>query len=203
MRGVLANIKSLFPESGSLAKLVRVMSVTIIVIIIGVLIYQTITPANGALMVEASRDSTVYIDGKDIGRTPLEVELSEGEYVIAVVPVTGSPVSYIAKVNVVAGVKTIVRRSFGESSESSSAQVISFEKNSNNVAEIAVVTIPNNVSVMIDGENSGTTPLRTVSAPGEHAVSFGKVGYEDMEIRVNAVAGYTVTVVAELAVAAE
>lgn len=173
----------------------------IIVSVIGYFLYQTISPGKAALVIESNPVGIVYINGEQKGKTPFETELSEEEVIIKLVPEgTSIPLSpYETKVKLTSGVKTIVRRNFGESAEEESGQIISFEKQSIDETSIAIVSIPDGVEVFVDGEKKGVTPLKLSTTPGRHTIKLAATSYEESSFDVQAVSGYTLTAVADLA----
>lgn len=173
----------------------------IIVSVIGYFLYQTISPGKAALVIESNPVGLVYINGEQRGKTPFEIELSEEEVTIKLVPEgTSVPLSpYETKVKLTSGIKTIVRRNFGESEEAESGQIISFEKKSVNETSIAIVSIPDGVEVFVDGEKKGVSPLKLPTSPGRHTIKLSAASYEETSFEVQAVSGYTLTAIADLA----
>src|SRR3990172_11335576 len=87
-----------------------------ILITISFLVLRLIKPPKAALLVESSPNSTAFVNGEQVGRTPYEGEFSAGEVVIKLIPDSfESPLApYQSTVDLVAGIKTVVRRSFGD-----------------------------------------------------------------------------------------
>jgi len=169
-------------------------------IVIGYFVYQTISPSGAALMIEANPTSIVYINGEQRGRTPLEVELRAREVEVKIAPESTIPLSpYQTKVELTEGVKTIVRRNFGEGIETASGQIISFEKQLSSETSIAIVSNPDGVAAFIDDKNHGVTPLKVDVSPGVHSVSLSSPGFVSSTFEVKATSGYKLTVVSDLA----
>ncbi len=182
------------------SKLLRIIPVVIPGIIIGLVIYRTISTGKAVLVVESVPEASVYINGEEKGVTPLELELSAEEVALSVVSRDqSSPAQYVTKVKLTENVKTIVRRKFGESEVESSTQIVSFNKAGNGEASIAVVSIPDGVEVSLDGQKQGATPLKFEASPGEHTLSFRKNAYEELSFQVVVARGYEITAVTELA----
>lgn len=171
---------------------------TIAVIVIGLFLYQTISTGQAALMVESSPSGIVYVDGEQKGRTPLEIEVEAKEVIVKIVPEGSTPLSpYETKVKLTEGVKTIVRRKFGESGASASGQIISFER-SGSETSIAVVSTPDGVEVLLDGKTEGVTPLKVITTQGEHSLKLQSENYSEESLNVRAVSGYKVTAIVDL-----
>lgn len=178
---------------------VKVFAVlTILVIVIGLYVYQTISPGKAALVVEANTESVVSIDGKDYGKTPLEVVLEKKEVRIRITSVAKVPYSYETKVVLQEDVKTIVRREFGDSEVESAGLIISLEKQKENGAHVVVVSDPDNSVVVVNGKEEGATPLRLSLAPGNHELVLSKINYKPYKFLVNAIEGYTLTAAVDL-----
>lgn len=191
-------VKPLAPL-GKKGSLIRACVVLIILVsVIGLYVYQTISPGRAALIVEANTESVVSIDGKDYGTTPLEVELRENEVKIKITPVAKIPYSYETKVKLEEDVKTIVRREFGDSEVESSGLIISLEKQNEKGAHVVVVSDPDNASVMVNGYNEGSTPLRLNLAAGKHELTLSGLDYKPYKFLVNAIEGYTLTAAVDL-----
>lgn len=169
------------------------------VIVIGLVLYQIISFDSAALLVESNTDATVFINGQDKGKTPLELEVREEEVTLSLAPEDSALPPFDTKVNLTEGTKTIVRRKFGESSLSTSGQIIQFREAGISGAEIAVASIPDSVEVYLNGQKQGVSPLKFEASPGEHTLGFSKAGYEDMSLQILAVQGYVTTIVVDLA----
>lgn len=192
------------PASPTLGKRGRSLGVIIFLAaigsIIGFLIYQTVSTGRAALSVESEPTALVYVDGEQKGKTPLELEMEAREVTVKLVPDSTTPLPpYESKVKLVDGVKTIVRRKFGENEGEATGQIISFRKDSGASANVAVVSDPDGVEVSIDGEIAGVTPLKVASGAGKHSVELTANNYETLNFDINAVSGYTVTASVTLA----
>jgi len=87
-------------------------------------------PKNSGLVVESQPTSLVFINGVQVGRTPYEETRAPQEITLKLVPETNDKqfTFFETKLSLVSGVRTIVRRVFAETEETSSGEVISFEK---------------------------------------------------------------------------
>ena len=160
-------------------------------------------PKGAGILIESTPASDVYIGGERVGRTPYETTINSGEIVLKLVPdsSSGLPVSpYETKLILSGGVKTVVRRVFGGSEDTSSGEIISFEKSGDGAASISVISNPDSVQVTLDGRPQNFTPLKISSiAPGEHQLYLKTRGYADRVFSVQALEGYKLTVIAKLA----
>ena len=155
-------------------------------------------PKPAGLSVRSAPDSNVYIDNKLIGRTPIDTTMNPGEFTLKIVP-NEDLVSYEAKINLVSGIKTIVKREFGQTEASSSGEIVSFEKEQGETAGLVVVSIPDNAQVTLDGVSKGFSPVKINSVVvGEHILSIKSPGYLDRNLTIRTVAGYKLTVLVQL-----
>src|SRR3989344_2748990 len=133
-----------------------------ILITISFLVLRLIKPPKAALLVESSPNSTAFVNGEQVGRTPYEGEFSAGEVVIKLIPDSfESPLApYQSTVDLVAGIKTVVRRSFGDTDDTSAGEVVSFERIGGDKASLSVISIPDGAQVSLDSQTRGRTPIK-------------------------------------------
>lgn len=144
--------------------LLPIVATLLIVIISGLIVKNLFfKPSDAGLKVDANPAGVVYIDGKEVGRTPYESEkLSSGEKTIKIVPeqTFGNLKTWEIKVKLVSGALAVVRKDFNEDEAQSSSYIISMEpivdKKS---ASLLVVSIPDSAVVRLDGESKGFTPV--------------------------------------------
>lgn len=169
------------------------------------LVVNLLRPKVAGIYIESLPSATVFIDGQEVGRTPYEQTREQGELIIKLVPDSfETPLSiYEAKVNLVAGVQTVIKRDFGETEDMSSGEIISFEKVDPSQSSLAVVSIPDSSELLIDGKERAFTPHRTSSLlPGEHTLALSADGYKERVLSVRTHQGYKLTAVVKLSKAA-
>jgi len=185
----------------------KLRTVLLILIGIGILvaaaffIIGALKKENAGLLIESTPTSSVYIASEQVGRTPYESNLNPGEVVIKLVPdaIDKALAPYETKVTLSSGIKTVIRREFGETEDTSAGDIISFEKVGGKEVSISVVTIPNSAQISIDGQIRGFAPYKTSSiTPGEHSLIVSSQGYIDRTITLKGVAGYRLTAVIKL-----
>lgn len=154
---------------------------------------------NGALQVTSNIKSEVFLDGKSIGTTPVckceqNERVRQGEHVVKIAPSDKSQTSYTTKVNVQAGVMTVIERTFLPGSYASS-YILTLEKTNSNDAQLFVASIPDAALISLDGNAIGVSPLlqRNISA-SEHELEIQKQGFGKKTIRVRAVPSYKLVV---------
>ena len=159
-------------------------------------------PKPGGILVSSQPVSDVYIDGKLVGKTPyegtFEPKIIDIELVVGATDKNYAP--YSTGVALVPGVKTVVRREFGETEEASSGDIVSFEKEGGGNASLVVVTNPDNSQVSIDTTPKGFSPYKSSNiSVGEHQITIKSPGFADRTLNVNLIAGYKLTIFAKLA----
>lgn len=158
----------------------------------------------GALQISSTPRSTVFIDGTQSGSTPFfNDKIKAGEHTIKLVPesTTDSLVSWESKVNLLPGIITAINRTLGISDASSSGEIISLEKiGRKDKSSLAVVSLPDQAVVKINGEAKGFTPLTVEDLePADYQVTISSSGYEERNVAAHAVGGYKLIINAKLA----
>lgn len=167
----------------------------------GVFLRGKLKPDQAGLKIETTPQATVFINGQESGSTPFEKTLAAGEVTLRLVPVAQDrPLPpWSTKLTLAKGVKTVVRRNFGETESLSSGEVLSFEKIAGNTASLALVSSPDSAEVVLDGEAVGFTPIRRDSlAIGAHQIKVLRPGFDEREFNITTEAGYKLTIVATL-----
>jgi hypothetical protein len=152
-------------------------------------------------MIETIPNASVFINGEQVGRTPFELTREPGEITVKLIPESvDTPLApYDTKVDLVSGIKTIIKRDFGETEEESSGYTLSFEKIGGKETSIAVISVPDAAQVAIDGSIRGFTPLKSSSiAPGEHNISVLAANYSEQNFNAVSTEGYKLTIVVKL-----
>jgi hypothetical protein len=120
-------------------------------------------PKPAGLRVDTAPGSSVYIGNELVGRTPFRKTFPAGVITLRLVPDNSSPdlLPYEAKIILVPGIETVVRREFGVSEDLSSGDVLTFEKTGENSASLVVVSTPDNAQVSLDGVARGFAPYKS------------------------------------------
>ncbi len=185
-------------------KLKRMLIVlgVICALFVGVFVFFFAKPKVAGVFIETEPQSLVFINGREVGETPYKALRSPGDIVLKLFP-NGSASkldAYETKLALVSGVETVVRYSFGENTDRSSAEIISFEKIANDETSLAIVSIPNSVNISIDGSIQAVTPHKTSGLlEGEHSLVLSADGYQTKTIKVKTHLGYKLTAIVTLA----
>lgn len=152
---------------------------------------------SGALQVTAVPVSNVYLNGKFLGKTPLckcegKDVLASGNYSLKLVPLAGDNLlPYEENITITKGILTVVDRTFGVGEYATGSVITLVPLSDPKAVQLFVASFPSDVSVTIDGNNSGNTPLMTKSlTDSDHELLLSKNGYSDKIVHVHTVAGY-------------
>ncbi|MBU0572621.1 PEGA domain-containing protein [Patescibacteria group bacterium] len=186
-------------------KKLRAISIVLVVagFILGIVFFVvgSFKPKSAGITIETVPAASIIIDGEQVGRTPYSGTRKPGEITIKLIPESfEAPLApFETKVTLVAGIETIVKREFGESDETSSGEIISFEKIGGKEASLAVVSIPDAAQISIDGSIRGFAPYKTSSiVPGEHQVIVYAPGFSEKSFSLRTTEGYKLTAVVKL-----
>lgn len=165
------------------------------------IVLRLANPAKAGLYIESTPSAVVLVDDREVGKTPFKGDFIPGQVVVKLVPLQAG--SYLApyqtQLTLVAGVRTVVHWDFGATQETSSGDVITFDRSAA-APSITLAVLPVDANVAIDGANEGMSPIKkTGVAPGDHSIVLSKDGYMNRTISVRAMDGYSVVVVATLA----
>lgn len=107
-------------------------------------------------------EASIFLDDKEIGKTPLEDKnLEVRDYFIRV---EKGKASWQGKVKLTGGTVTIINRDLAEDPSQSAGEILKLDKGSG----ITVISNPESAEVEVDGKAYGKTPLTISLASGEH-----------------------------------
>jgi len=153
------------------------------------------------LQITSDPQGNIQINQETSGLSPLHrSDLKAGEYDVKIVPQDSTLQPWESRVTLTAGTVTIVDRHLAVSSTQSHGYVLYFTKiNNKESSEINITSIPNSVSVLIDGQPAGFTPVSDDSiTPGSHTLTFTAPGYQEKVITANVEAGYQLNIEVQL-----
>lgn len=157
-------------------------------------------PKKAGLLVQTNINCSVLIDNLQVGKTPYEATFPPKEITIKLVSENPSFIPFETKIKLNSGIKTVIKREFRENEEKTSGEIISFEKEISGVASLAVVSMPDNASIILDGRSLGFTPLKIASlTAGEHQLVVSALGFQERVLNIRTYRGYKLTAVVKLA----
>ena len=170
----------------------------ILFIFIGFAVYvvRQRTPRQGELRVESQPVANVFINDKNIGRSPIgksPYKLDAGEYTLKIVPDTGVTdfISWQEKIKIGSNVLTYVNAALSESELTSQSYVLWLEKIPGKKSEFSLTTSPDGATLLFDDEMKGTTPVTIPDvSPGDHTVTIVSRGFNTRSMKVRFNAGY-------------
>jgi len=151
-------------------------------------------PQKAGLLVITNQPATVFVNGKNEGKTPFEASFGPNEITLKLVPDDNRLAIYETKIKLEPRVKTILQRDLNISEEKSAGVLVSFEKLGGKKTAVSVISIPDSAQVIIDGQPRGITPYQlTGIASGEHNLEISAADYNGKSIRVRIYPGYKLT----------
>lgn len=143
----------------------------------------------GTLIVESTPPATVYIDGQETGRTPLEIDLEAGSYTVEL-RAPGYR-SYRTNRTIEPGRENRVQVRLSPTTARPGEQPISG-------TAISVRSLPEGATVYIDGRSVGQTPVSVRVSPGSHEIEVRLPGYTTFRTEREVRSGQTVEINARL-----
>jgi uncharacterized protein YgiM (DUF1202 family) len=156
----------------------------------------------GGVFIETNPISSVYINGNLVGKTPYKNSYQAGEITLKLVPDSFGQnlIAYETKITLVPGIQTIVRREFGNTEDTSSGDIISFDKIDSQETGLIVISTPENAQVSVDGLPQGFAPYKTSGiSPAQHQITVKAPGYTDRVMTIKTQASYRLSLFAKLA----
>ncbi|MBU2592432.1 MAG: PEGA domain-containing protein [Patescibacteria group bacterium] len=175
------------------------------VLVVGLLIFiftGGVNKKKAAVQLSAFPRSTVYIDGREAGRTPYQNDsIASGEVSFKLIPEASFSASWERKLVLNPATETVVNWEFNQNPELESGEVLYLEKTSlRSKAGLVVGCIPNSCSVTVDGQMRGTAPLNLEEVgEGSHEILISLPGYKSREVLSKVVNGYRLVVDVRLA----
>lgn len=153
------------------------------------------------LQITSTPQVTVFLDGNSLGITPiLEEDLKPGTYTVKLSPSDNSIQPFETQITLTPGVLTVIDRKLSPIFDQSHGYTLSFEKLSDKSSKLAITTSPDSVTVTVDGQPQGFTPVSIDTlTEGDHTILLTSPGFDDKTIRARTVEGYSLTINAQLA----
>ena len=158
---------------------------------------------NSGLKVTSSPESTVILDGQQLGTTPLEKDgLAPGKHRLVLSPTSGAA-SWETEITLNEKLQTVVDRRFGASDSQSEDFVLFLEKTPASQSQLSIVTIPDRAIVRLNGQPKGFSPVTTSVTPaGTYEVTVSSAGYQEKKIPVLILDNHRLLITVQLARAA-
>lgn len=171
--------------------------------------YKYLTSANSSasgLRIVSTPITSIYLDDKLLGKTPLDTQHKSGQYVLKLIPEDPSSGASAWQGNIVLNpsVLTYVNKDLGSSELKTSGEILILEKISQNDAEVNVTSQPDGSTILLDGQEKGKSPILLKDVvSGEHDVAVSATGFIQRTVRIQATAGYKLNVDFQLALSGD
>ena len=179
--------------------------IILIILVVGVaFLVKALTnrgPKQGELRVDSSPAAAIFLDNKNIGRSPFTDKVESGSYNIKLIPdsTTTQLVPWEGQIVVGQNLLTYVNADLSDSELSSAVDVLWLEKISSKNSELSVTTSPDGATVMVDDITKGVTPLTLADiTSGDHTVTVTSIGFLTRTLKVKMTPGYRLIVTMKL-----
>jgi len=154
------------------------------------------------IQITSNPQGMVTINSESHGQTPVYQEnLKAGSYAVKISPLDTTLQPWEGKVTLTAGTITAVDRQLAVSPDQAHGHTLYFEKiDSKDTQEVNITSLPNTVSVLIDGNPAGFTPFSNNSiSAGGHTFTFTAPGFQDKVIKAAVESGFRLNINIQLA----
>jgi len=160
-------------------------------------------PKTGVLKVNSFPQSVIFIDNKQMGKSPFEDKVPEGEYTLKLLPETSVQQisAWEGKIKIMHNLLTYVSADLTDSDLKSAVDTLWLEKISSKQSEVSVTTVPDGVEVSLDGQSKGISPLvMTDVSPGDHTILLSSAGFVNRTLKIKATNGFRLLVNTKMAI---
>ena len=155
-------------------------------------IFFGIRKTSGIFVLSLPQEATVYINNKEVGKTPFEDKnLEVGTYTVKI---EKSGAWWEGKVNLMPGTVTFINRDLASDSASSAGEILTLEKGKG----LTIISNPPEADVEVDGKSWGKTPITVDAGSGDHTILISRANYLNRSIRANLPSDFNLTVSADL-----
>jgi len=187
-------------------KILKVILPVVVVAGVVFLLVKLTPRKKAALKIDAAPGATVFINGKEVGKTPYEDEkIKPGDVDIRLVPEGIKALPWERRLTLNSNTRVIMRKRFAENQDEEASQILYLEKTGDkDKAGLVLTSIPEGVSVSVDGQMRGFSTLNLEDiGSGEHKITLNLPGYGGEEIIARTLVGYRLVVEVKLAKGAE
>jgi hypothetical protein len=154
------------------------------------------------IQITSNPQGIVTINSESSGQTPVYQEnLKAGSYSVKISPLDTTLQPWEGKVTLTAGTLTVVDRQLAVTPDQAHGYTLYFEKaESKDKAEVNITSLPNTVSVLMDGSPVGFTPFSSASVDsGGHTFTLTATGFQDKVIKAAVEPGFKLNINVQLA----
>lgn len=172
----------------------------------GVKLVGNRSPKQGMLKVQSTPTASVFLENKYISRTPVEAKVDAGSFTIRLVPETTTQTlaSWQGNITISPDILTYVSATLAESEFAIAVDILSLEKITSKLTEVAVTTNPDGATVALDGGTKGISPLSIPNiTAGDHTLTVTSLGFLTRNLKIKTTAGYKLNAIVKLALSGE
>ena len=154
------------------------------------------------IQITSNPQSMVTINSESSGQTPVYQEnLKAGSYSVKISPLDTTLQPWEGKITLTAGTLTVVDRQLAVTPNQAHGHTLYFEKiDPKDTLEVNITSLPNTVSVLIDGSPAGFTPFSNKSiTSGGHTFTFTAPGFQDKVVKASVEPGFRLNINVQLA----
>lgn len=154
------------------------------------------------VQITSNPQSIVTINSESHGQTPVYQEnLKAGSYAVKISPLDTTLQSWEGKITLTSGTLTVVERQLAVTPDQAHGHTLYFEKiDPKDSLEVNITSLPNTVSVLIDGNPAGFTPFSNNSiTAGGHTFTFTAPGFQDKVVKASMEPGFRLNINVQLA----
>lgn len=155
-------------------------------------IFLGIKQISGISILSVPEGATVFLDEKEVGKTPYEDKNLEVDQIDVRLEKMGA--SWAGKVKLNQQTVTIVNRDLAQDAASSAGEILTLEKGRG----MTIISNPSDSEVEIDGKIIGKTPVTINSGIGEHTIIISHPNYQKRSIRASLPDKFNLTVSVDL-----
>lgn len=151
-----------------------------------------IKPKSGMSILSTPDGATVFLDGKEVGKTPYESrDLEVREYLVRI---SKEKYGWQGKVKLVSGTVTVINRDLSADFSSQAGEVLILKRGKG----MTIVSNPSDADVEVDGKTYGKTPQILDIPSGEHTMLLTHINYLKRSIKANLPEDFNLTVFVDL-----
>lgn len=176
----------------------------VIVIVAVIRLLSNRTPKQGELRVDSQPTATIFLDNKNIGKTPYKDKITVGEYTIKLVAESaGAQVAdWEGRIIIGTNLLTYVNANLSDSELTTAVDIVWLEKITSKLSEVSVTTNPDGATMLVDDVSRGVTPLSVADiTSGDHSLSVTSQGFLSRTLKIKTTSGYRLIANLKLALA--
>lgn len=156
-------------------------------------LFLGIKEMSGISILSEPSEAAVYLDGKEVGKTPFEDKnLEVRDYTVKI---EKGETSWQGKITLTSGTMAIINRDLAKDQASSAGEILTLQRGHG----ITVISNPGDADVEIDGKSYGKTPITQNLDSGEHTILVSHANFLKRSIRANSPNNFNLTLSVDLA----